>query len=185
MSIFHNYVEIAAMILFGVGFTTLLLHKNMIKKIIGFSIMDCAIFLFLAAKGYIEGRRAPIVENGIQEMEAYINPIPAGLVLTGIVVSVSVTAVMLALTVRLYRRYHSLDIDEITQLCRMEDEPDVISIGNNSARVELPQMRAFEERSLQQGSSLMQAGTEDEPDVIVIGNTTIPATTESRKEEER
>ncbi len=130
MSIPHNYVEMAAMVLFGVGFTTLLLHKNMIKKIIGFSIMDSSIFLFLAAKGYIEGRRAPIVENGIQSMEAYINPIPAGLVLTGIVVSVSVTAVMLSLTVRLYRRYHSLDIDEITQLCREEDEPDVIVIGN-------------------------------------------------------
>ena len=72
------------------------------------------------------------MENGIQEMEAYINPIPAGLVLTGIVVSVSVTAVMLALTVRLYRRYHTLDIDEITQLCRMEDEPDVIVIGNTT-----------------------------------------------------
>ena len=130
MSILHNYVEIAAMILFGVGFTTLLLHRNMIKKIIGFSIMDCAIFLFLAAKGYIEGRRAPIVENNVLSMEAYINPIPAGLVLTGIVVSVSVTAVMLSLTVRLYRRYHTLDIDEIARQCRMEDEPDIISIGS-------------------------------------------------------
>ena len=130
MSILHNYVEMAAMVLFGVGFTTLLLHRNMIKKIIGFSIMDCAIFLFLAAKGYIEGRTAPIVVDGIQDMEAYINPIPAGLVLTGIVVSVSVTAVMLSLTVRLYRRYHTLDIDEITQRCRMEDEPDVIVIGD-------------------------------------------------------
>ena len=128
MSILHNYVEIAAMILFGVGFTTLLLHRNMIKKIIGFSIMDCAIFLFLAAKGYIQGRRAPIIENGVQEVAAYINPIPAGLVLTGIVVSVSVTAVMLALTVRLYRRYHTLDIDEITQQCRAEDEPDILCV---------------------------------------------------------
>ena len=63
-------------------------------------------------------------------MEAYINPIPAGLVLTGIVVSVSVTAVMLALTVRLYRRYHTLDIDEIAQLCRMEDEPDIIEVSH-------------------------------------------------------
>ena len=130
MSILHNYVEMAAMIVFGIGFTTLLLHRNMIKKIIGFSIMDCSIFLFLAAKGYIEGRTAPIVVDGVTAMEAYINPIPAGLVLTGIVVSVSVTAVMLALTVRLYRRYHTLDIDEITQLCRMEDEPDIIVIGN-------------------------------------------------------
>ena len=117
---FTNYEEMAAMVLFGIGFTTLLLHRNMIKKIIGFSIMDSSIFLFLAAKGYVNGRVAPIVVNGVQSMEAYINPIPAGLVLTGIVVSVSVTALMLALTVRLYRRYHTLDIDEITAMCRKE-----------------------------------------------------------------
>ena len=110
----------AAMILFGIGFTTLLLHKNMIKKIIGFSMMDSAIYLFLAVKGYIAGRKVPIVVDGITSMEAYINPIPAGLVLTGIVVSV--TALMLALTVRLYRQYHTLDIDEITALCRKEEE---------------------------------------------------------------
>ena len=122
MEFLTNYVELAAMVLFGIGFTTLLLHKNMIKKIIGFSIMDNAIFLFLAAKGYIEGRTAPIVVDGVQTVEAYINPIPAGLVLTGIVVSVSVTAVMLSLTIRLYRRYHTLDIDEITALCRKEDD---------------------------------------------------------------
>ena len=48
----------------------------------------------------------------------YVNPLPAGLVLTGIVVSVSVTAIMLALTVRLYRRYHTLDIDRIALLAR-------------------------------------------------------------------
>ena len=119
---FTNYEEMAAMILFGIGFTTLLLDRNMIKKIIGFSMMmDSAIYLFLAAKGYITGRKAPIIVNGVQSMEAYINPIPAGLVLTGIVVSVSVSALMLALTVRLYRRYHTLDIDEITALSRKEE----------------------------------------------------------------
>ncbi len=116
-----NYEEAAAIILFGIGFTTLLIQRNMIKKIIGFGMMDSAIFLFLAAKGYIDGRKAPIVANGVTEMEAYINPVPSGLVLTGIVVSVSVTALMLALTVRLYRRYHSLDIDEITALSRKEE----------------------------------------------------------------
>ena len=128
MDFLTNYVELAAMVLFGIGFTTLLLHRNMIKKIIGFSIMDNAIFLFLAAKGFIEGKTAPIVtdvagalENGV-DTALYINPIPAGLVLTGIVVSVSVTAVMLSLTIRLYRRYQTLDIDEITALCRKEGE---------------------------------------------------------------
>ncbi len=108
-----NQYETVAVILFGIGFTNLLLNKNMIKKIIGFNIMDNSVYLFLAAKGYVNGRVAPIVVNNVTDMEAYVNPIPAGLVLTGIVVSVSVTAVMLALTVKLYRRYHTLDIDEI------------------------------------------------------------------------
>ena len=115
-----NYEETAAIILFCIGFSTMMLHKNLIKKIIGMDMMDAAVFLFLASQGYIEGRVAPIVVNGVQSVEAYINPIPAGLVLTGIVVSVSVTALMLSLTVRLYRRYHTLNIDEITAMARKE-----------------------------------------------------------------
>lgn len=109
-----NVAEIAAVILFGIGFTDLFLHKNLIKKIIGLNIMDTAVYLFLAVKGYIIGRKAPIVENGVLSVEAYINPVPSGLVLTGIVVSVSVSALMLALTVALYERYHTLDLDQIS-----------------------------------------------------------------------
>ena len=120
--LFTNYDETAAIILFGIGFTTLLLQRNMIKKIIGFSMMDSAIYLFLAAKGYIAGYKAPIIDvTNPAQVQNFINPIPAGLVLTGIVVSVSVSALMLALTVRLYRRYHTLDIDEITRLSRKEE----------------------------------------------------------------
>ena len=66
----------------------------------GFNFTDSGIFLFLAAKGYISGRFSPIITDGVTNAEKYINPIPAGLVLTGIVVSVSVTAVMLSLTIR-------------------------------------------------------------------------------------
>ncbi len=118
-----NNEEAAAVILFGIGFTMLLFHKNLIKKLIGMNIMDSGIFLFLASMGYIEGRRAPILTEGVQEVSAYINPVPAGLVLTGIVVSVSVTAVMLSLSIRLYKRYHTLDLDEIYLRSRhqMED----------------------------------------------------------------
>lgn len=115
-----NYGEAVSMILFAIGFTNLLLQKNLIKKIIGLNIMDTAVYLFLAEKGYIKGRVAPIVVNGVQSVEAYINPIPGGLVLTGIVVSVSVSALMLALTIRLYRRYHTLDLDEISLEIRKE-----------------------------------------------------------------
>ena len=115
-----NMTEVVAMILFGIGFANLLFQRNLIKKIIGFNIMDTAIYLFLADKGYIAGRMPPIVVDGIQEVEAYINPIPSGLVLTGIVVSVSVSALMLSLTIRLYKRYHSLDLDEISAKLRKE-----------------------------------------------------------------
>ena len=115
-----NFGEAVAMILFGIGFANLMFQKNLIKKIIGFNIMDTAIYLFLAEKGYITGRTAPIVVDGIQEVSAYINPIPSGLVLTGIVVSVSVSALMLSLTIRLYKRYHTLDLDEISAKLRKE-----------------------------------------------------------------
>ena len=117
-----NIAEIAAIALFGIGLTLLMMSRNLIKKVIAFDMTDSAVFLFLAAKGYISGRRAPIIENGVQSMEAYINPIPAGLVLTGIVVSVACSAVMLSLCLRLYRRYHTLDIDKIAEMCRKEDD---------------------------------------------------------------
>ena len=115
-----NIGEVVAMILFGIGFANLLFQKNLIKKIIGFNIMDTAIYLFLAEKGYITGRIAPIIVDGVQDPEKYINPIPSGLVLTGIVVSVSVTALMLSLTMRLYKRYGTLDLDEISAELRKE-----------------------------------------------------------------
>lgn len=115
-----NYGEVIAMILFGIGFTNLLLQKNMIKKILGLNIMDTAIYLFLAEKGYIEGRLAPIIVDGVTDAEKYINPIPSGLVLTGIVVSVSVTALMLSLTIRMYQRYHTLNLDEVSTRLRKE-----------------------------------------------------------------
>lgn len=119
-NLFSNYGEAVAMILFGIGFGNLLLQSNLIKKIIGLNIMDTAIYLFLAEKGYIVDRVAPIVTDGVQSMEAYINPIPSGLVLTGIVVSVSVSALMLSITIRLYQRYQTLDLDEISTRLKKE-----------------------------------------------------------------
>ena len=121
-AILDHYEEAAAVLLFVIGFTTLLFHRNLIKKLIGMNIMDTGIFRLLASMGYIRGRKAPIITDGVQKVSAYINPVPAGLVLTGIVVSVSVTAVMLSLTVRLYKRYHTLDLDVIYGLSRHAEE---------------------------------------------------------------
>ena len=115
-----NYGQLVAMTLFVIGFANLLLNKNLIKKIIGLNIMDSAVYLFLAEMGYISGRKVPILTDGIEKATYYINPIPSGLVLTGIVVSVSVSALMLALTVRLYQRYQTLNLDEISMILKKE-----------------------------------------------------------------
>ena len=117
-----NYYEAVSMLVFGIGFTALLLQTNLIKKVIALNLMDTGTYLFLAAKGYINGRAAPIITDGVQQAEAYVNPVPAGLVLTGIVVSVSMTAFLLALTVRLFLRYHTLNFDDIIRLCRQQEE---------------------------------------------------------------
>lgn len=120
---YNNLFYTGAVILFVIGFLTLLLHRNLIKKTIGLGIMDSSIYLFLTSTGYINGRVDPIVEDVTEEVSAlvYGNPLPTGLVLTGIVVSVSVTAFLLALIVRLYGIYHTLDLDEILAAAKKGD----------------------------------------------------------------
>ena len=112
-NLLHNYEECVSVILFCIGFCMLLVDRNLLKKVLGLDIMDTGVFLLLADRGYIAGRMANIITDGITDASYYINPIPAGLVLTGIVVSVSVSAVMLSLTVRIYREYHTLDMDAL------------------------------------------------------------------------
>ena len=112
---------VVAIFLFAIGLATLFLHPNLIKKIIGLNLMDTAVFLFLAAMGYIDGGIAPIIDLTGKE-HLYINPVPGGLVLTGIVVAVSTTALFLALTCRLYQRYHSLNLDVILMRAQKESK---------------------------------------------------------------
>lgn len=112
-NLLNNYEECVSVILFCIGFCMLLFDRNLLKKVLGLDIMDTGVFLLLADRGYIAGGKANIIADGITDAAYYINPIPAGLVLTGIVVSVSVSAVMLALTVRIYRTYHTLDMDAL------------------------------------------------------------------------
>lgn len=117
----NNFGEVVAALLFVMGFANLLLQKNLIKKIVGLDFMDSGTYLFLAEKGYIAGKAAPILNEAGEVAGAYVNPIPAGLVLTGIVVSVSVSALMLAITIKLYQRYHTLNVDEIAAILKKED----------------------------------------------------------------
>ncbi len=107
----QNFYYLVAIILFIIGFHTMLSHSNMIKKIIGMNIMDTAIFLFFVSIGYVERGRAPLIDPGADYI--YINPLPSALILTGIVVAVSVTAFALSLIVKLYQHYGTVDAEEI------------------------------------------------------------------------
>ena len=119
--VLHNRFAVTAVILFGIGFMNLLLQQNLLKKVVGFNIMDSAVFLLLASLGYIDGGVAPIVgDRGFDPL--YINPIPSGLALTGIVVSVAITAFALALIQRIYRRYGTIELRELLELAKKEDD---------------------------------------------------------------
>ena len=114
-----NRFAITAVVLFGIGLLNVMVQKNLIKKVVGFNIMDSAVFLLLASLGYVDGGTAPIVGDvGFHPL--YINPIPSGLVLTGIVVSVSITAFALALIQRIYRRYGTIELDELLERAKKE-----------------------------------------------------------------
>ena len=63
-ALWNNRIEVVAMILFAVGFVSLILDPNLIKKIIGVDVMDAATNLFLTSIGYVEGRTAPIIVGG-------------------------------------------------------------------------------------------------------------------------
>lgn len=113
-----NMHFLTAMILFLIGFHTMLTHSNLIKKIIGMNIMETGIFLFFISIGYVRGGSAPIIGKGIS---SFVNPLPSALILTGIVVGVSLTAFALALIIKLYKYYGTVDADEIMRL-RGEEE---------------------------------------------------------------
>ncbi|MGI6131836.1 MAG: sodium:proton antiporter [Bacillota bacterium] len=112
-----NYPYFAAVILFAIGTLTVLTRSNLLKKLIGINIMESAIFLMFIAAGNIRGGAVPILDEANSAAQ-YINPVPSALMLTGIVVSVSVTAFALALIVRLYQSYGTTDARRIAEMTK-------------------------------------------------------------------
>lgn len=113
--VLHNYPYIFAVALFGIGTFTVLTHSNLLKKVIGINIMEGSTYLFFIAAGNIRGGVAPIQDMSGADL-IYVNPLPQALMLTGIVVSVSVTALSLALIMKLYKFYGTIDSREILRI---------------------------------------------------------------------
>jgi len=117
MSFLHDYAYyIGAFGLIITGLLAVLLRHNLIKLIIGLSIMDTGINLFLISVGYISKGTAPIFFGGEAEGAAMVDPVPQALVLTAIVIGVAVLALALGMAVRLHRHYGTLDLRKIREL---------------------------------------------------------------------
>lgn len=101
--------------LLGIGLYCLLVKKNLIKKIVGLGIAEYAINLFFILVGYQKNAEAPIMEKG-KAVFNMTDPLPQALILTSIVIGLGVTSLMVAITVRLYEKYKTFDIDEIRKL---------------------------------------------------------------------
>jgi len=108
-------VFILCFILFLVGLYGLITRRNLIKIVISLSIMEFSVFLFLVLIGYIDAGVAPIVDLSLSD-QIYVDPLPQAMVLTAIVIGLATTAMLLAIAIRLYRKYKTFDIREINQL---------------------------------------------------------------------
>lgn len=88
------------------GLFTVLSHGNLVKKLIGLTIFQASVFLLYIALGKVASGTAPIIGEGYAR---YSHPLPHVLILTAIVVGVSTTALGLALAVRIFRAYGTLE----------------------------------------------------------------------------
>ena len=108
-------VYMLCFILFLTGLYGVLTKKNIIKIVIGLSIMEFSIFLFMVLIGYIEDGIAPIIVNG-EEQQLFVDPLPQAMVLTAIVIGLAANAMLLSIAIRIYRKYKTFDVRKINKL---------------------------------------------------------------------
>ncbi|MFQ3246793.1 MAG: multicomponent Na+:H+ antiporter subunit C [Arenicella sp.] len=107
---YYNYWVFA--ILLVIGLYAVIAKGNLIKKLLGLSIFQSAVFLMYITMDKVEGGTAPIIQKGVPD-QIFSNPLPQVLILTAIVVGVSTTAVGLAIVVRIKETYGSIEEHEI------------------------------------------------------------------------
>ena len=111
-----HYHYIIYILLMMIGLYGVLAKGNLVKKVIGLNILQTAVFLFYLSIGKVDDATTPVLWEGKSDAIPYENPLPHVLMLTAIVVGVSITAVALALLVRMKRAYNTVDEGEILAL---------------------------------------------------------------------
>ena len=114
MSVVGQWHYWVVVVLMMIGLYIVIARDNLLKKIMGLSIFQVSVIMFYVAIGKVEGGTAPIISEGANV--AYSNPLPHVLMLTAIVVGVATTALGLALAVRIYEAYGTLEEREILKM---------------------------------------------------------------------
>ena len=114
-ALFQRPNFVVFVILFLWGIYIMAAHPNYVKKLIGLYIVQTSVIFFLVAFSAKDGATVPIVsgDTALIDAAAYVNPLPHVLTVTAIVVQVATLGVSLALVSGIYRRYRSLDEDEV------------------------------------------------------------------------
>lgn len=122
MSFLSHSSYFATVFLIVAGLFMMIARGNLIKKLIGLSILQTSVYLLYIAPGKLIGGTAPIVADGFS---VYSSPLPHVLILTAIVVGVATLALGLALVVRIREAYDTIEEDEILALDEAaENSPD-------------------------------------------------------------
>ncbi len=109
---YFNYWVFAIVLM--IGLYAVIARGNLIKKLLGLSIFQSAVFLMYITMDKVEGGTAPIIQPGAVD-QLYSNPLPQVLILTAIVVGVSTTALGLAIVVRIREAYGSIEEADILE----------------------------------------------------------------------
>ena len=122
-SIISNYNYWIFIILLVVGLYSMMTKNNLMKKLIGMNIFQWAIILFFISVGAKRGATVPVIAgahgNDTHVLAAraaeYVNPLPHALMLTAIVVGIATTGIALALLIAIYKRYNTIEEDEVIE----------------------------------------------------------------------
>jgi len=105
--------RILILLLFLVGTLGVIAPDNLIKKVMGLTILDTAVIILFIYAGSQMGSTAPILGRGVRNV---VDPLPQALMLTAIVIGICLTALALTFTVHIRRRYGTLSVRRLREL---------------------------------------------------------------------
>jgi len=119
--VIYNIPFIAVAVMILIGLYAIIFRRNLVKIVIGISIIESGVNLFLITLGYREGGVAPIFTSSPSSVaenapNSMVLPVPQALTLTSIVIGVAVLALMLSLIMHIYKHYGTLDVRKIRRL---------------------------------------------------------------------